>query len=474
MSSASTLPNPLLSAAIAYPDRPYVNGLTYAALCRGVQARAIALSALNLTWQEERVGLCGSYDERWVEWALTLNWLGALVAPLKPDGTSRERSSVASRLSLTRVITLPREGRASCGGEPLLSEAAYQRMDAHALSLSDPCGAPVDWGWERPIFALTTSGTTGAPKPITLTTRALIMSAFGSMVRLGHLASDRWLACLPLHHVGGLSILTRALVQQTSVRLCPPRGDLIAEALVSGAYQLCSLTPSLLSETLERLEGLTEGERGGLNKVRALLIGGARTPHTVWERAEALGLPIRLTWGMSEAASQVCTQLVSAPPGGALPPLPFQSITVSAEGSLTLRSPTTEQGVYESQDLGELDERGWVKVSGRRDDIIISGGVNIHPREVEERLLAHPSVAEVAVVGAPDPGWGQALHAHLRLKRGEERPSDEALRAWCRLELSSYKCPKAFHWRQSLPRDPLGKLLRRHLTPPPHESEGTL
>jgi len=467
MSVMSALPHPLWSAAIARPHQAFVNDLSYAELAERVARRASQLEAQRPAWRGARLGLSGRYDELWVEWAMSLSWLGATVAPMGVNATAQERAQRRERLSLEAVISLDERGVARDEEGAELVGAGEESEGRAAAQLE-----PAPWAWERAQFALMTSGTTGAPKPIELSARALTMSALGSMVRLGHLPSDRWLACLPLHHVGGLSILTRALLQQTSLRFVAPKGEALAEALCSGQYQLCSLTPTLLSDALDHLERLSDERRAGLESLRVLLIGGARTSAELWERARALGLPLRLTWGMSEAASQVCTQVEQAPPGGALPPLPFQRVELSDEGCLVVSGPTTERGRFETRDLGHIDERGWVSVQGRLDELIISGGINVHPREIEERLSAHPSLADAAVLGVDDPRWGQALHAYLRLKEGAERPSDEELKGWCRAQLSHYKTPKIFHWRDALPRDPLGKL-QRHRLNPSHGSEGS-
>ena len=480
---SSPLPHPLLTLAVTYPERPFVNELSArellsevteaaSALMSALSAPSLSSTPLSFELNESlkslkssqgsllgaRVGLQGAYDERWVCWALALNALGATLAPLKPEATTRELEVTRERLELSAVFEV--ETLEALLSE--LSEPPEPWLD-HLLAREE-----ARWGWERPLFVLSTSGTTGDPKPVTLTTRALTLSAFGSMVRLGHTPNDRWLACLPLHHVGGLSMLTRALLQQTSLTLCAPQPSALLAHLLTGEVSLCSLTPTLLSALLDELEPLAACSPEALEPMRArlrvLLIGGASTPAPLWARARALELPVRLTWGMSEAASQVCTQLEPAPPGGALPPLPFQRLSLNEEGCLELTSPTTERGVHLTSDLGALDERGWVSVLGRSDEVIISGGVNIHPREVEERLCEHPPVGEVAVVGEADERWGQRLVAHLTLKGALSPPSDEVLRAWCGERLSRYKCPKRFVWHSALPRDALGKLRKRELT----------
>ncbi|MBM4293252.1 MAG: AMP-binding protein, partial [Deltaproteobacteria bacterium] len=472
--SPADLPFPLTQAAVAWPRRPLLawgeeaagaagaaGALTYAEALGCVARDAALLAARHGPLAGQRVGLGGAQGAPWVVRCLALSWLGATVAPLRPEAPAEERARLLHALGVTLCVEAP----AALDAETLAAET----LDAPP---------PADWAWERPLFALTTSGTTGAPTPVLLTARAVALSAFGSAVRLGHLPDDVWLGCLPLHHVGGLSTLTRALLCQTTLRLCPPRPALIAALLREGGgggVTLGSLTPDLLAAVLDAL-GEGEGAPPISPRLRALLVGGAPTPPALLARALARGLPARLTWGMSEAASQVCTQLEAGAPPGAAPPLPFTRVSRDREGRLRVSGPTVEGGAHLSGDVGELTPEGWVRVLGRADDVIISGGLKIHPREVELRLLAHPAVADAAVAAAPHPAWGQRPVAYLARREGLAAPSDDELRAWCGAALSPYKRPDAFMWLARLPRDPLGKLRRRDLpalsparpAPPPH------
>ena len=478
--SPSDLPYPLAQAALAWPRRAFIRWREEAPEgaqegARAGEARALTYAeALELTRRDAarlalelgdlrgaRVGLGGAQGPAWVVRCLALSWLGATVAPLRPSSPPEERARLLAALGVTLALEAP---------SGLEGPEGLEGLEAPP---------PADWAWERPLFALTTSGTTGEPKPVLLSARALAMSAFGSAVRLGHLPDDVWLGCLPLHHVGGLSTLTRALLCQTTLLLCPPRPARIAallcadegEAEEAGAEEagaeegvtLGSLTPALLAAVLDALPP----DARPSPRLRALLIGGAPTPPELLARALARGLPARLTWGMSEAASQVCTQLAAGAPQGSSPPLPFTRVSLTGEGLLLVSGPTVEGGAHTSGDLGALSAEGWVSVLGRADDLIISGGLKVHPREVELRLLAHPAVADAAVAPAPHPAWGQRPVAYLCAREGAAPPSDEELRAWCDAALSPYKRPDAFVWLAALPRDPLGKLRRRDLPPPP-------
>jgi O-succinylbenzoic acid--CoA ligase len=192
------------------------------------------------------------------------------------------------------------------------------------------------------------------------------------------------------------------------------------------------------------------------------LLGGGPTPPALLARCAAAGAPVSLTWGMTEAASQICTRwpgdLEERPDCG--PPLAFARVEEGgARGALIVRGPLVG-GVLETRDGGRVDAQGRVEIEGRVDDVILSGGENIAPSEIERVLEAHPAVLEAAVVGVPDPVWGERPVAALVCAPGEARPGLEALRAWCRASLAPFMAPDQVRWTEALPRVALGKLSR--------------
>ena len=195
--------------------------------------------------------------------------------------------------------------------------------------------------------------------------------------------------------------------------------------------------------------------------LRAILVGGGPTSKLLWDKAQQLNLPIRLTWGMSEAASQLCTQTELAPPATPLPPLPFALITLDQQRHLWISGPLVSAGHLKSSDLGEVSKQG-VKIIGRADDAIISGGINISPQEIEDHLNAHPLIQASAVISKTHDKYGQRPIAFL-VTQHNPPPSSDELKSWCRERLSSYKTPDEFKWCSHLPRNELGKLQRRKL-----------
>jgi O-succinylbenzoic acid--CoA ligase len=301
-----------------------------------------------------------------------------------------------------------------------------------------------------------TSGTTGAAKAVELTFGNHHASAVASAENLG-VEDDRWLSPLPLHHVGGLAVLLRSAVYATTA-VIHERFDAerVKESLESGDATLASLVPTMLRRLREA--GLERAPR-----LRAALLGGGPIPQDLLDWAAETGLAVCPTYGMTETASQVAT----APPGRrAAQPLNGVELRIGDEGEILVRGPMvahgalSEDGWLHTGDRGSIDPAGRLHVEGRLKEMIITGGENVSPIEVEEALLEHPAVADAGVAGRPDPEWGEAVTAFV-VVRG--RTGAEQLTAWCRERLAAHKVPKRIELVDSLPRNAAGKLLRDRL-----------
>jgi O-succinylbenzoic acid--CoA ligase len=324
-----------------------------------------------------------------------------------------------------------------------------------------------------------TSGTTGAPKGVMLTHANHAASAAASRARLGARAGDHWLAVLPLYHTGGLAIVVRSVQDGVPVtlqrRFDPAR---VSAALRDGGITLVSLVPTMLLRLLDHDGGSFPPS------VRAVLIGGAPAPAALLARARARRLPVLPTYGLTEAASQVATvapdrtdqALASA--GTSLPGIEIRIAAPDACGcgEILVRGPTVMAGYFRQTDAtaaalrdgwlhtgdaGRIDAEGSLHVLDRRTDLIVSGGENVYPGEVEAVLAEHPAVGEVAVHGRAHPIWGKEVVATIVARDGHVLEV-EALRAWCRARLAAYKVPRSFRAAETLPRTASGKL-RRHL-----------
>jgi O-succinylbenzoic acid--CoA ligase len=299
-----------------------------------------------------------------------------------------------------------------------------------------------------------TSGTTSAPRPVELTYGNWHANALGSAVALGLEPAERWLCVMPLAHVGGLSILIRSVIYATTVVLHDRfETEAVLGALSDPAQRITmvSLVPTMLARLLDA--GLCDPPT-----LRWALLGGGPIAPALLERAAGAGVPVAPTYGMTEACSQIATF------GW---PLPGVELGTS-EGEVLVRGPIVAPGALDDDgwlhtgDLGELDERGRLAITGRKADTIVSGGENVAPAEVEAVLLEHPAVADVGVFARPDEEWGEAVIAAVVL-RDDGNATAEVLREHCAVRLARFKIPKRFEFREGLPRTDSGKLLRRQL-----------
>lgn len=321
-------------------------------------------------------------------------------------------------------------------------------------------GVGVDPGRDHSIVF--TSGSGGRPKGVRLTWSNLEAAAAASASHLRHGEDDRWLAVLPLSHVGGLSILLRSARQRAAVILEPSfSAERSAGFLRDGEASLASLVPAMLRRILDTDPGPYRG-------VRAVLLGGGPTPRGLPEEAADAGLPVLPTYGMTETAAQIATAPLDdgLHPGSRLRPLPGVELRVGPDGRIRVRGAMVSPGEvdgperrseewYVTGDIGELDDGGLV-VHGRADDVIVSGGENVHPTEVEAVLSSHPGVDAVVVVGVPDPRWGEAVCA---VWEGPAGPGD--LERLARLRLAGYKIPRRWLRVERLPRAGIDKPDRR-------------
>ena len=302
---------------------------------------------------------------------------------------------------------------------------------------------------------LFTSGTTGAAKAVRLACENHLASARASSEVLGIDSSSRYVCCLPLFHVGGLSIVFRCELTGAKL-LLHERFDAAAVArdLRDGATHV-----SLVSATLARLL-----ELGGRFPPAVVAVGGGPVPQQLLQRARDAGLRVVQTWGMTETASMAtCERPDDADGTTAGAALPGFEVRIEA-GEILVRGPALMQGYlgheplhgwFATGDLGELDARGRLTVHARRTDLILSGGENVYPAEVEGALLSHPLVREAAVLPAPDERWGQVPIAYVAAD-----VSAEDLRRFLSDKLARYKLPARIVQMSELPRTAAGKVDR--------------
>ena len=378
--------------------------------------------------------------------------------------------------SVARLFAIPRTGAAAVVINSRLKDAEVTeqvaRVDATAgfdgvggLEPIPRSGVVDDRVIAVPTAAHTimfTSGSSGRPKPVILTWGNLDASAAASARHLEHTSDDRWYCGLPLSHIAGVSILTRSARERSMVALetefDPHRA---AQLLRDGSVTLGSVVPSMLRRILDTDPGPYRG-------VRALLVGGGAVNTSLLMEAAEAGLPVLPTYGMTETASQIATRPLAdgLHPGLGAVPLSGAEIRIAQDGRVELRGPMVSPGYlgepqrsadtwFTTSDLGTID-RGTLLVTGRADDVLITGGENVHPTEVENVIRALPGVVDVAVVGLSHPIWGQQVVAVVEGEVGRG-----ALERHARYHLAGFKVPKRWLTVDSLPRLSIGKLDRR-------------
>ena len=518
----------LLEVARTAPDRPAVvddagTRWTFAELVGAAERLALGLDGAGLR-AGDRVAALLADGAPFVALVHAVRRLGAVLVPLNRRATAAElgpqlaeagarvlvcdeTTAVLARAAAAVAGAIPPGGvaggrEAGRGTGPLvvvvdeLERRGARPGDRPAVGAG---GAParlralVDLA--APATIVFTSGTTGRPKGAVLSHANHRASAAAWSAFLGQRPADRWLACLPLYHVGGLAIVDRAArwgVPVVVQRRFDPAA--VARALVEDEVSHLSLVATMLRALLEAHEG-----RPVPVTLRAILLGGGPTPAPLVREAAGRGWPVVPTYGMTETASGV-TALPAGEaalrPGSAGRPLPGVELAIRVAdrdarrpdaqdegarpgevGEILVRGPIVFAG-YDGRpvetaaalaggwlrtgDLGSIDEAGCLTVVDRRDDLLISGGENVYPAEVEAVLRTHPAVEDAAVVGRPDARWGSVPVAAVVARPGTSIDPAE-LAGFCRARLAAYKVPVALRLVAALPRSAGGKLLRREV-----------
>ncbi len=419
----------------------------------------------------DRVALLATNHAAVAHLFFALGRLGAVLAPLNARLTRAELRPLVEDVSPRLTLALAGLAERLPGAEPLESFADEARAPAADC-------APLETTTPRVI--LFTSGTTGRPKGAVLTEGNFRASARGSEANLGAHPAPYWLGTLPLFHVGGLAMLTRTAYDGGCLVL---RERFDADDTNRALDEEGVTHASFVATTLERVLD-TRKDRPVPPTFRLALIGGGPVPAPLLARARAAGILALQTYGLTEACSQVTTERPDEADGRtagrALPGLEVrivgpegETLEPGREGDIEVRGPTVmvgylnrpeathealRDGWLRTKDLGVLDARGRLTVLSRRTDLIVRGGENIYPAELEAVLAAHPAVREAAVVGVPDERWGEVPVAFVATRDGA--PVPEALGAWCRESLAGFKVPARFLGIEALPRNAMGKIER--------------
>ena len=447
-----------------YPNRICINEYTYNDIYRGVVHVARKLELL----QASRIAFLSDNSVTMAIYVLATMVVHKELLLLNVHLKPKEIKNQLAQLDVTTVLhSVERR-------EQLPNSISTIVFESLERILSDEeADDTFDWTFEDRDIAIimNTSATTGQFKSVPLRWGQIRAHVQASKEVLGKTEQDNWLMILPLFHVSGLSILLRSLYNGTAVTILPKYDEAqVLKLIESENINMMSLVPTILTQ-LE--PSITH------HKLRVILLGGEFIPMALIDACEKKSLPIYKTYGMTETFSQSVTFSVLDYPhkrdsvGRPLPGMQVRIDNPDADGvgEIHLTGPMVMTGYIDKEpidgdlntdDIGYVDEDGFVYILNRRKDLIISGGENIYPKELEDLVYTLPSVKECAVIPVSDPKWGQVPALFVAFHDGESMTSDEIL-SFMTNSLAKYKIPKYVKILPALPRNGTGKIVRNEL-----------
>ena len=447
-----------------YPNCICINEYTYNDIYRGVVHVARTLESLKVS----RVAILSDNSVTMAIYVLAAMLVHKEVLLLNVHLKPKEIENQLAQLDVTTVLhSIERRDQLPNS----ISTIVFESLES---ILSDLIPEDTfDWTFKDSDVAaiMNTSATTGQFKSVPLRWGQIRAHVQASQAVLGRAEEDNWLMVLPLFHVSGLSILMRSLYNGTAVTTLPKYDEAqVLKLIESEKINMMSLVPTILTQ-LE--PSITH------HKLRVILLGGEFIPMALIDACEKKSLPIYKTYGMTETFSQSVTFSVLDYPhkrDSVGRPLPGMQVRIDnpdtdGVGEIHLTGPMVMTGYInkepidgdlDTDDIGYVDEDGFVYILNRRKDLIISGGENIYPKELEDLVYTLPSVKECAVVPVPDDKWGQVPALFVAFHNGESMTADDIL-SFMTKSLAKYKVPKYVKILPALPRNGTGKIVRNEL-----------
>lgn len=478
MNKTETIPHWLTKQAYLHPEKialELADGehVTFSQLKQRSEQFAYQLAGLHIE-KGMRVAILSTNHLDMIVAIHALSYLEAVVVLLNTRLTKYELSDQLSRSKAELLITTEslRDEKRLCFSKQF-TFTEINEFDKSEVLLA------TEINLNAPFTMMYTSGTTGTPKGVIHTYGNHWWSAVGSVLNLGLYEDDKWLLPLPLFHVGGLSILIRSVMYGTTVFFLEKYDVLtVKRALFDNKVTIASLVTLMLQQLIEEI-----GDRQIPKQVRCILLGGGSVPEPLLRRVEAHGIPLFQSYGMTETSSQIVTLSESYARkklGSAGKPLLPAQVKINEPdekgiGEIIVKGPMVfhgydelpdenkqafSDGWFHTGDLGYFDHDGFLYVVDRRTDLIISGGENIYPSEVEQIILDYPGVEDVAIVGKDDDKWGQVPVAFVVTKIKVEKSE---LMTFIENHLAPYKVPRRIIFTKDLPRNASNKIMRHRL-----------
>lgn len=480
------VPNFLLKRANLTPDRIAIETdqekLTFAQLNERSLEIASKLSSQNIR-KGDSISVFMKNSLEMVVLLFALKHIGAITVlhnlRLTPQELAFQLKNSKSKLLVTDT---ERIGHLVVSG--VAEESGIISMDTIIQKEASPFPLVKEFHLDFVDTIMYTSGTTGNPKGVKQTYGNHFWSASGSALNLGLYEKDAWLAAVPLFHISGLSILMRSVIYGMRVILHEKfHAQKVNEDIMNKGVTIVSVVSTMLQQLLEEL-----GERAYPATFRCMLAGGGPIPLPMLKECEKKGIPVFQTYGMTETCSQIVTLSPEAAflkigsAGKALFSCQVKIVVENMEahtgqaGEIVVKGPNVTPGYFYNEeatqkaikdgwlhtgDIGYLDEDGFLFVLDRRSDLIISGGENVYPAEIEAVLMAHPSIQDAGVGAMEDDRWGQVPVAFVVLK--DQDVSESELIDFASQQLAKYKVPKRMVKVLELPRNASNKLVRRRL-----------
>ncbi|QPK93841.1 o-succinylbenzoate--CoA ligase [Actinomyces sp. zg-332] len=441
----------LLDNVEKYPDKIFINDITYAQAYKLVLEYAHNISSRIKEFT--RVAICPKNNEKTILLLLSLLSLRKEIVLINSHLTHEEKI-IQCKNTETKILITDCTSFSSSQG--ITFYTIDKILEKDSKSEENPPQILFTTSPEQTAFIINTSGTTGKSKTIKIMWKHIISHVYMSKKKLGVTQNDVWLIVLPIFHVGGLMIIFRSLYNGTSIKTlekfdCNTVLNLIRKEEVN----MISLVPTMLNKIIDKIT---------THNLRLILLGGESTPLNLINKIIDKKIPVYKTYGMTETLSQIATfNLLEYPNKKLASGLPLENVKIKIVdkdknnvGKIYVSSPTntnTSNDYFNTNDYGYLDKEGFLYVISRRNDLIISGGENIYPKEIENVLYELNTVEECIVLPIENSYYGQRPILHIVTSESEEN-----IRKFLLNKIAKYKVPDHIIFHAKLPRNILGKI----------------